>query len=242
MPKNVKRVAQRAAAKQLDDDLQLWSKGPGASGCSSSSASQSQVDDFDPLQSNVDDESGTPESWSANALNLSFLYPSRETSPPCDSDASVEDSDLDCNFQDCVMTLYFGCDICINCRCGACDQCIHTDGVTCMHCDYCQTLTGDDSEDDEDSGESSDEFFDCDEGFPLDVPEALSESEQRDLEAKNDFIDIVLQHNATQMLTSDMLAFFSKTQLWKFPKKCQNIAENSPLHKAQDSGTRLILA
>lgn len=123
------------------------------------------------------------------------------------------------------MSLHFDCDVCINCRCGVCDECVHLiDGETCHHCDFCLSNidSGDESMGDE--SESDDEM----ENIDVDPLDEMSENQRLNEEIKSDFIDLVLEHSVPQTVVNDMLSFFRKFSFGDFPK-CAKTLLKTPM-------------
>ena len=110
------------------------------------------------------------------------------------------------------ITLVFDCEICIRCKCQACEKCSHTDGISCEHCEYCRSSIDSDIEDEESDNESDDGYYD------VDNSELLSESDKCNNQIRNEFVDIVLKRDITQGAVDDLLQFFRRHKFGKFPK------------------------
>lgn len=204
---NLNKRIRRSVQRCLEEDVSLWS-GEGGSDSHNLAVENNEPQDHDSLdpielhETGHDNEGNesqeldcSPGNFSSHLLDMSFLEHGHESDEPTFT-----------------ISLNFDCDVCINCKCAICEECVHTDGVSCKHCRYCRML-GDVEDLDESGSSDSDSDF---ETFDVDPSESLSESQKKDEEIKSDFINIVLKHNATHMLVSDLLAFFQKHNFGNF--------------------------
>ncbi|KAE8739396.1 hypothetical protein FOCC_FOCC015109 [Frankliniella occidentalis] len=153
--------------------------------------------------------------------NLSFL---EEPHAVTDGFCKSSDSETGTQSLDHRVSLRFDCDLCINCSCGVCSDCVHTDGESCQHCDYCRS--GNDSE-----AELECDHWDSDgevENFDVDPFEELSDVQKANERIKNEFTDIVLEHNASHALIKQMLVFFRRNNFGDFPK-CPSTLLKTPV-------------
>lgn len=124
---------------------------------------------------------------------------------------------------DWIPSLHFDCDVCINCRCGACDECVHLDGELCQHCDFCRRNIDTEDESSDDASEGELETVDVD---PLDE---MTENERQNEEIRSDFLDIMLRNKVPQTIINDLLGFFRKFNFGDFPK-CAKTLLQTPIY------------
>ncbi|KAK3928025.1 CLAVATA3/ESR (CLE)-related protein 4A-1 [Frankliniella fusca] len=143
--------------------------------------------------------------------NLSFLDESHALNDSL-GDSSAAPTDLE-GF-DHIISLRFDCEICINCSCGICSVCVHIDGISCQHCDFCRSGNDSEEEIESDNSDSDNEI----ENFDVDPLDELSDLQKTNMKIRNDFTDIVLQQNASHALIKKMLIFFRSNNFGDFPK------------------------
>ncbi|KAK3910789.1 tRNA (guanine-N(7)-)-methyltransferase B [Frankliniella fusca] len=153
--------------------------------------------------------------------NLSFL---EEPHAFNDSFSGPSTFQMETESLDHVITLHFDCDTCINCICGVCDDCVHIEGDSCRHCDYCRSGIDSDAGSDSDHFESDEDI----ESFDVDPEEELSEDQKANTKIKNEFTEIVLEQGASHALIKKMLTFFRKNNFGDFPK-CPSTLLKTPV-------------